>query len=50
MPTTDLPCCAGHGCLLGGGDVGVAVAGGVSVILARPDLAVGAVPLLVAAR
>ena len=51
MLTANLPC-AGHGCLLGGGDVGVAVAGGggVSGVLARPDLAVGAVPLLVAAR
>ena len=48
MLTTNLPCCAGHGCLLGGGDV--AGGGGVSGVLARPDLAVGAVPLLVAAR
>ena len=39
--------CAGHGCLLSGG-VGVGVGSG-GRVLARPDLAVGAVPLLVAA-
>ena len=48
MLTANLPC-AGHGCLLRGGDV-AGGGGGVRGVLARPDLAVGAVPLLVAAR